>query len=119
MVQQSIRGPFRTRHRCPAALGALVLLGAGGAAPADDLMRCGSVLITIGMVAPEVLAKCGPPKDQSVTEVPNRVRRPNGSLATSGSSRVERWTYDRGYGQFPAVLTFEGGKLKSIQLLTR
>jgi hypothetical protein len=51
--------------------------------------------------------------------VPNRVRRANGNIATTGSSRIERWTYDRGYGQFPAVLTFEGGRLKSIQLLTR
>jgi hypothetical protein len=86
---------------------------------ADDMLRCGSVLINVGMVAPEVTAKCGAPKDKSITESPRRVHRPNGTTATAGTVRVERWTYDRGYGKFPAVLTFEDGKLKSIELLTR
>jgi hypothetical protein len=88
-------------------------------ARADDSMNCGSVLITVGMVGAQVAAKCGPPKDKSVTEVPQRVRRANGSSAVVGTTRVERWMYDRGYGQFPAVLTFEDGKLKSIELQTK
>ena len=82
------------------------------------MMRCGRVLITLGMVAPQVVAKCGEPKEKNVTEVPRRVRRSNGAIATIGTVRVERWTYDRGYGQFPGLLTFEDGKLKSIELLT-
>jgi len=40
-----------------------------------------------------------------------------GAVNTVGSTRIERWTYDRGYGQLPALLTFEHGKLKSIELL--
>ena len=88
-------------------------------ARADDSMRCGSALITVGMVGPQVTEKCGQPKDKNVTEVPQRARRSNGSSAVIGTLRVERWTYDRGYGQFPALLTFEDGKLKSIELLTR
>lgn len=97
-----------------AVLGVLVAV----VARADDSMRCGSVLITVGMVGPQVIAKCGQPKDKNVTEVPQRARRSNGSSAVVGTLRVERWTYDRGYGQFPALLTFEEGKLKSIELLT-
>jgi hypothetical protein len=99
----------------------LAALGGFVAAPAraDDSMRCGSVLITVGMVGPQVTEKCGQPKDKNVTEVPQRARRSNGSSAVIGTLRVERWTYDRGYGQFPALLTFEDGKLKSIELLTR
>jgi len=88
-------------------------------ARADDTLRCRSnALITVGMVGPQVIAKCGQPKDKNVTEIPQRVRRPNGTSAVIGTLRVERWTYDRGYGQFPALLTFEDGKLKSIELLT-
>lgn len=90
----------------------------GLAAHADDSMRCGSSLITVGMVGAQVTAKCGQPKDKDVTDVPQRVRRSNGSSAVVGTLHVERWTYDRGYGQFPALLTFEDGKLKSIELLT-
>ncbi len=101
----------------------LAAMAIGSVAPwgarADDLLRCGSVLINLGMVAPEVKAKCGPPKDKNVDDVPRRVHRPNGTTATVGTTRIERWTYDRGYGRFPAVLTFEDGKLKSIELLTR
>jgi hypothetical protein len=97
-----------------AALGGLV----ARAVHADDSMRCGNALIAVGMVGPQVTAKCGQPKDKNVTEVPQRARRSNGTSAVIGTLRVERWTYDRGYGQFPALLTFEDGKLKSIELLT-
>jgi len=96
-----------------------VLWGLAGAARADDSMSCGSVLITTGMVGSQVVAKCGQPKDKNVTEVPQRARRANGSSVVVGTVHVERWTYDRGYGQFPALLTFEEGKLKSIELLTK
>jgi len=88
------------------------------AARADDTMRCGNALVTVGMVAPQILAKCGQPKDKNVTEVPQRVRRPGGTSAVVGTVRVEHWTYELGYGQFPRLLTFEEGKLKSIELLT-
>ena len=98
----------------------VVVLGSlvAGKAHADDSMRCGNALITVGMVGSQVTAKCGQPKDKNVTEVPQRSRRANGSSSVIGTLRVERWTYDRGYGQFPALLTFEAGKLKSIELLT-
>lgn len=89
------------------------------AARADDTLRCGSALVTVGMVGPQVVAKCGQPKDKEVSDVPQRARRANGTSAVVGTLHVERWTYDRGYGQFPALLTFEQGKLKSIELLTR
>jgi hypothetical protein len=95
-------------------LGGLVAL----AVRADDSMRCGNALITVGMVRAQVIAKCGQPKDKNVTEVPQRVRRSGGTSAVVGTLRVERWTYDRGYGQFPGLLTLEDGKLKSIELLT-
>jgi len=88
-----------------------------GAAAADDSLRCGSVLVTVGMVADQVFAKCGEPQGRVVEEVPVKARARTGAVNTVGSTRIERWTYDRGYGQLPALLTFEHGKLKSIELL--
>ncbi len=89
------------------------------AADADDSLVCGNSLVTVGMVAGEIVARCGEPKTKAVEDIPIRVRHPNGTVGTAGIQHIERWTYDRGYGKFPALLTFEEGKLRSIELLTR
>jgi hypothetical protein len=105
------------RRRCIVA--ALLLLATGSSASADDVMRCGNVIVDVGMIADQVVAKCGEPKSKQTENAPVRTRNRNGAVNTVGSTRIERWTYDRGYGQFPALLTFEQGKLKSIELLAR
>jgi hypothetical protein len=94
-------------------------LTAAAAASADDSLRCGNLIVSIGMVADQVVAKCGEPTSKSTEEVPTRTRSRGGAMQTLGNTRIERWTYDRGYGQLPAFLTFEHGKLKSIELLAR
>jgi hypothetical protein len=104
--------------RLPILFGLGLVLGAAGAASAADTLRCGSALISVGMVASQVAAKCGEPQTKHVEDVPVRVRRANGTTAAGGVTHVERWTYEREYGQFPALLTFEQGTLKSIELLT-
>jgi hypothetical protein len=93
---------------------------ASGGVAADDVMRCGSGrLIDTGMSPAEVIARCGAPKSRSVEEVPVRRFAPTGaSIPTGDLVRTERWTYERGQGQFPAVLTFESGELKRIELTT-
>jgi hypothetical protein len=53
-----------------------------------------------------------------IESIPVRVRRANGSSGIVGVTQIEHWTYDRGAGQFPALLMFEEGKLKSVELLT-
>jgi hypothetical protein len=111
-------GNPRMKNRLAVTVATLIAGLVALAVRADDSMRCGNALITVGMVGAQVTAKCGQPKDKSVTEVPQRARRSGGTSAVVGTLRVERWTYDRGYGQFPALLTFEDGKLKSIELLT-
>lgn len=98
----------------PLTLGAIGLAFAHCAGAADDVMRCGTALVSVGMVAPQVVAKCGEPASKDVEDVPIRGR---GGVKV-GFTRVERWTYDFGYGQFKRLLTFEDGKLKSIELLT-
>lgn len=85
---------------------------------ADDIIRCKGALIRSGMIAPEVVSKCGEPGSKAIESIPVRVRRANGSSGILGVAQIERWTYDRGPGQFPALLTFEEGKLKSVELLT-
>jgi len=86
-------------------------------AAADDSLRCGTALVTLDMVMNEVLARCGEPQSKSAEDVPVKARARTGAVNTVGTTRIERWTYDRGYGQLPALLTFEHGKLKSIELL--
>ena len=109
---------MRNLPGCALALAVVVPLLAAQGAAADDVLRCDENLIRVGMIAPQVVAKCGEPKAKESEDIPVRVRRANGTMNTVGVTRVERWTYDRGYGKFPAVLTFEQGKLKNIELLT-
>jgi hypothetical protein len=87
-------------------------------APAEDSIRCRSNrLVDVGMVGAQVIALCGEPNSRSAEEVPVRARTPNGNVVVTGSTRVERWTYERGLGQLDAMLTFEDDKLVRIDLL--
>jgi hypothetical protein len=90
-----------------------------GSASAQDQMTCRNSIVRVGMTSSEIAAKCGEPKDKSVENVPVRATNARrGTTNVTGSVTVERWTYDRGSGRFPALLTFEDGKLKSIEMLT-
>jgi hypothetical protein len=71
------------------------------------------------MVADEILARCGEPKSRSSEEIPVRARLPNGAVVQTGTTRVERWIYERGQGEFDALLKFEDDKLVEIELLTQ
>jgi hypothetical protein len=97
---------------------ALPLLGSSFAVLGDSTMRCDRVLVRVGMIAGEVIAKCGEPRSKQIDEVPVRVKNRNGAVNVVGTTKVETWVYDRGYGQFPAELKFEEGKLKTIEYLT-
>lgn len=105
--------------RVQSAVTAAVISGltfAASAASADDVMRCGNAIVDVGMVATQVVARCGSPQSKELGTAPSKAR---GGRGGTGATRVERWTYERGYGQFPAVLIFEHGKLASIELLAR
>jgi hypothetical protein len=101
------------------AVSVVLALWAASSQADDDVLRCGGQLVTVGMIAPQVVAKCGEPKTKAVEDVPVRGRGRNGAVTSSGSTRVERWTYVRNDGSFPALLTFEEGKLKSVELITK
>ena len=120
----------RSKHRRPAprcspySAGRCLALAAAAVATtfvatAEDVIRCrGNRLVNVGMIAAEVVARCGEPKNRRAEDVPVRARTPNGNVVVTGSARVERWTYARGQGQFDAVLTFDDDKLVRIDLLT-
>jgi hypothetical protein len=89
-------------------------------ASADDSTRCRSGrLINVGMTAAEVSARCGEPKSRTVEEIPVLARLPTGAVRQTGTTRAERWIYGRGQGQMDALLTFEDGKLRRIDLITQ
>jgi hypothetical protein len=111
----ALRRPWRAVRTAGVCVAALTLQ----AAYADSSLMCGNSLVSVGMVAAQVVAKCGEPKDKVATEEPVRVRNANGTVVVAGTRYLQQWTYDRGYGRFPALLKFEDGKLKSIDLLTR
>jgi hypothetical protein len=86
---------------------------------AADTFRCGPSIIDTGMIAAEVVAKCGEPNSREVTSEPIRARRPNGSTYIVGTTSRELWIFERDPGQFRAHLTFEQGRLTKIELLDR
>jgi hypothetical protein len=107
--------------RTPALIiGSIVTIAAGfigGPAHAQDELRCGGKIIDLGVDIAYVLDLCGAPKERVVTEEPIRARNSSGASWVIGTTRVERLTYDRGSGRFPAVLDFEDGKLLRIEYL--
>jgi hypothetical protein len=93
------------------ALGALLLATSAHA----DTLRCGSSLISEGDAQGYVREKCGEPSSTMNVTQPVMARRPDGFAYQAGTTTQEIWRYKRGSGQFPAVLTFEGGVLKKLE----
>ena len=99
---------------------ALALFGicaAASAAAADDTFHCGSKLVDTTMSRDEIRRSCGEPTSTTEEDIPQQVRRANGTTYVSGTIHVETWTYDRGSSKFPAVLRFEDGKLVRIEIV--
>jgi hypothetical protein len=62
-----------------------------------------------------VLELCGEPAERVVTDEPIRAFNPDGTSWVVGTTRSEILTYDRGSGRFPALLTFDDGRLVRIE----
>jgi len=89
-------------------------------ASADDTIRCrNGRLVNVGMTDAEVSSRCGDPKSRTVEEIPVLARLPTGATRQTGTTHAERWIYGRGQGQMDALLTFEDGKLRRIDLITQ
>ena len=90
------------------------------AAPTDaQTLRCNGAIIDTGMIAAEVLAKCGEPVSGETRTEPVYARRVNGGTHLVGTTTIELWVYQRGPGQFQAQLTFEENRLAKIEYLDR
>lgn len=96
----------------------LLTLTLASVAKADDVIRCGGKIVREGMIASQVIALCGEPQSKQIEQVPVRARRANGASQVIGVTEVERWTYERP-GQLPALLTFEQGELKRLEIQMR
>jgi hypothetical protein len=106
-------------NRSPGSAAILIALSAIAAPVVQaDTLVCGNKLIEEGESASQVLAKCGEPTSKEVRTEPVRARNAAGGTRVVGTTQTEIWTYDRGSGKFPAILTFEEGVLKKLEFET-
>lgn len=76
---------------------------------ADAGLVCGRTVVLPGATAREVLAKCGQPTRRQGMD-----GKPRGGRAKGASRGREIWVYDLGSRQLVRYLTFERGRLHSI-----
>jgi hypothetical protein len=84
----------------------------------DSIFRCGGESVSVGDSRYTVQKICGKPsRSESVakTSKEKKQKQPKGSTSTSSSGKAQKWYYDRGYGDFVYVLTFEKDTLKKIE----
>ena len=106
-----------------AAVLALTFLAfpAGGVGPAlaeDTVFRCGAETVAIGDSRYTVQKICGKPsRSESVAKGSKDKKQKQPKETTSGSSsgKLQKWYYDRGYGDYVYALTFVNDKLKKIE----
>jgi hypothetical protein len=80
----------------------------------DTIFRCGGESVSVGDSRYTVQKLCGKPsRSQSVAK--EKKKEPKGSTTKSSSGKAQKLYYDRGYGDFVYVLTFEKDTLKKIE----
>ena len=83
------------------------------AAAEDTIFRCGGESVSVGDSRYTVQKLCGKPsRSESVAK--EKKKEPKGSTSKSSSGKAQKWYYDRGYGDFLYVLTFDKDTLKKI-----
>jgi hypothetical protein len=97
-------------------LACLALLYTSSANAAGTL-RCNGKIIRVGDPAAYVLSQCGAPEHQVVQESLARAGTSSGFSRLTGIALSEQWVYERGWGKFPAVLTFLDGNVRRIDFL--
>lgn len=92
----------------------------GGTAPAlaeDTVFRCGGETVSIGDSRYTVQKVCGKPSrnESAAKNSKDKKKQSKGTASGSSSGKVQKWTYDRGYGDYVYVLTFANDKLRKIE----
>ena len=95
------------------AIASLLLLAA--AARADNF-RCGKWLATPDLPVADLLARCGEPakRETRIEDVMAR-NRYSGLMHKTGEVTIETWTYERGGGASPMIVTIVEGRIRSIE----
>ena len=91
---------------------------AGTAFAEDTVFRCGGETVSIGDSRYTVQKICGKPsRSESVAKDSKgkKQKQPKGETSGSTSGKLQKWTYDRGYGDYVYVLIFANDKLKRIE----
>jgi Protein of unknown function (DUF2845) len=86
---------------------------------ADAIFRCGSNTAVRGDTTVRVLSLCGKPDfKEDLGEKEEAVVEPGPGytiLYKKEKKRVEKWHYNRGYGDYIYSLTFENGLFESVE----
>ena len=85
----------------------------------DSVFRCGGESVSVGDSRYNVQKICGKPSRSESVAKSNKSKKKQRELedttSKSSSGKVQKWYYDRGYGDFVYVLTFEKDTLKKIE----
>jgi hypothetical protein len=103
---------------------AAALVSTLATAVADNALRCGTHVVSVGATAAEVADKCGEPGnvqqweeggDGYVSQLFDyETERYLAPRLIKAPVRMERWTYDFGSNKFIRYLTFQNGRLIKI-----
>ena len=99
---------------CSLASALLASLLLAGPATADTF-RCGQHIASSDLTVEELLEKCGEPARKTSEIVDVFARSASGGRTKTGTSTIEKWTYDRGSQSFAMVVTIEDGDIKAIE----
>ena len=99
------------RTLAAAALGLALVAAAAAPARADDSVRCGEWVVSLGASEGEVWHKCGAP-----TETYTDTEYVTGSDGIAVAYTIDRWIYNRGPYEFMRTLSFRGGSLVCVHV---
>ena len=94
-----------------ASLAMILLAPAAG----SESFRCGQWIATPDMAVEELLEKCGEPTSRTVETIDVYGHSAQGGRLKTGTSTVERLTYDRGSQSFTMIVTIVDGKIQSME----
>ncbi len=106
----------RVYHRAMNTRPAMALVLLLPLAASAETFRCGKWVIDDETTRADLLHKCGAPtsRDSRVEDVRSPNKYTGGNMKV-GETVIETWTYDRGSGAQPMVVTIVDGKVKSIE----
>ncbi len=81
----------------------------------SDSFRCGQWIASPDMSVQELLEKCGEPTSRTVETTDVHGRSAQGGRIKTGTSTVEKLTYDRGSQSFTMIVTIVDGEIKGIE----